>query len=349
MVRVLLVDDQPELRSAVATALGRHGRFEVVGEAGDGAAAVRVAATRRPDVALVDLAMPTMGGLDAIPGIRHVSPGTRVVVLSATPADEAAADALALGADAYLEKRTPMPELVDVLLGVTDASDDVVPRGPLDDFDSVARIRHGLLGPLTVVGGFATTLAQHADDLPGAAVADYAACIARNGRLLRVLIETVTDARLVELGSLVLSIDDVEVKAVVEEATADAAGILGTREVRLHAEPGLRVQGDVRRVRQVLFHLLANAGRVSPSTAAVDVDAERRPDGMVEIVVRDQGPGVPLELRPQLFGAHPPRGDVGAGLGLGLYVSRAVARAHGGDLTLLDTEAGASFSFVLPA
>jgi signal transduction histidine kinase len=80
----------------------------------------------------------------------------------------------------------------------------------------------------------------------------------------------------------------------------------------------------------------------------VRVDVATR-DGNVEVLVLDQGPGVPAERRPELFQKFARLGGDGAGMGLGLFISRAIARAHGGDLTLTDrSDGGACFALSLP-
>lgn len=120
-LRTLVVDDDPDVRLLVRLNLEVGGRFEVVGEAGDGAEAVQLAYDVQPDVVLLDLQMPVMGGLEAIPAIRRCAPGARVVVLSGTESREAAQ---ACGAHAYLKKpfdAGSLAEEVATLLGIDPA------------------------------------------------------------------------------------------------------------------------------------------------------------------------------------------------------------------------------------
>lgn len=81
--RVLIVDDQPAMRDVVRLALSIDGECEIVGEAGNGAEAIELARALRPDLVVLDLQMPVMGGAEALPRILAVSPETRVVVLTA--------------------------------------------------------------------------------------------------------------------------------------------------------------------------------------------------------------------------------------------------------------------------
>ncbi|HEX2017166.1 MAG TPA: response regulator transcription factor [Solirubrobacteraceae bacterium] len=103
-IRVFLCDDVPEFRALMRFALEDDEQLQVVGEAGDGQAAVEGVASTRPDVVLLDLSMPTCDGLEAIPRIRHVAPETAVIVLSGFGAGRMAPQVLAAGAHGYIEK-----------------------------------------------------------------------------------------------------------------------------------------------------------------------------------------------------------------------------------------------------
>jgi len=116
-VRVLVVDDEPDLRLLVRMVLERTQRFEVVGEAGDGLAAIALAEEHQPDLTLLDLSMPRMSGVAALPRIREVAPRSKVVILSGwDPAN--AVEHTGAGAVAYLEKGISPTRLVDELLVV---------------------------------------------------------------------------------------------------------------------------------------------------------------------------------------------------------------------------------------
>jgi len=79
---IVVVDDAPDVRALVKTRLRLSGSFDVVGEAGDGATAVALAVEHRPDVMLLDVSMPGMDGLEALPRILESSPATKVVLYS---------------------------------------------------------------------------------------------------------------------------------------------------------------------------------------------------------------------------------------------------------------------------
>jgi DNA-binding NarL/FixJ family response regulator len=111
--RVLVVDDYPCSRAALAALLTTDPDVELAGVASDGAEAVAMAALRHPDVVLMDVRMPVMDGLDATRAIKAACPSVKVVLLSVCAAyrDEA----LAAGADAFLVKGGPADDLLDAV------------------------------------------------------------------------------------------------------------------------------------------------------------------------------------------------------------------------------------------
>jgi len=122
-------------------------------------------------------------------------------------------------------------------------------------------------------------------------------------------------------------------------------------ELRLGAEPLALVLADPARIRQALENLLANATKHSPKGVAVTVELEtvQREEGpRAVIAVHDTGPGVPAEIVPRLFSQFA-AGPGSSGLGLGLYMARNIAEAHGGTLTYdPPAQGGATFRLELP-
>ena len=103
-IRVLLADDHADVVEMLGYALSVYGSFEVVARAHDGLSAVEQARAVKPDVAVVDLMMPVLGGIEAIGRIRQESPATRVAVLSAVDDAASRRQAELAGADLYLVK-----------------------------------------------------------------------------------------------------------------------------------------------------------------------------------------------------------------------------------------------------
>lgn len=104
---MLLVDDDPDDRALQRRELERTGQFDVVGETDDVSTAVRIAALRQPHFVLLDLRMPRVDGLAALPRLLLAAPGTKVVLLSGHASPQAVDQALAVGAAAFHKKGVP--------------------------------------------------------------------------------------------------------------------------------------------------------------------------------------------------------------------------------------------------
>jgi DNA-binding NarL/FixJ family response regulator len=118
MIRVLLADDQALLRMGFRLILEAEADIEVVGEAGDGAAAIGMAAALRPDVVLMDVRMPGTGGIQATAAVTAVFPATRVLILTTYDLDEYVLAGLKAGASGFLLKDAPPEELLTAIRAV---------------------------------------------------------------------------------------------------------------------------------------------------------------------------------------------------------------------------------------
>jgi YesN/AraC family two-component response regulator len=110
-LRTVIVDDVEEMRDLLRMLLTRDGRFTIVGEAADGARAIEVVDQEQPDLVVLDITMPMVGGIEALPRLHEVSPTTRVVMLSGFSAEEMAKPARELGAVGYIEKQSDISQL----------------------------------------------------------------------------------------------------------------------------------------------------------------------------------------------------------------------------------------------
>ena len=117
-IRVVLVDDTEEIRRLLRTTLEIDGRFDVIDEAADGVAAVRIAGEKQPDAVILDLAMPVMDGLQAIPAIRKEAPATKILVLSGFDAAQMSREAMSRGAHGYVEKGGDLNDLATMLVSL---------------------------------------------------------------------------------------------------------------------------------------------------------------------------------------------------------------------------------------
>jgi DNA-binding NarL/FixJ family response regulator len=137
VIRVLLADDHTIVREGVRLCLEAMGDIEVVAEAEDGLAAVQLANQLRPDVAVVDLTMPRLNGVEAIRQIRRDLPDTEVVVLSVHDSEPYVVQALRAGAAGYVLKRNAATELAAAIRAAHDGQAYLHPsiaRRVIDDY-----------------------------------------------------------------------------------------------------------------------------------------------------------------------------------------------------------------------
>jgi signal transduction histidine kinase len=216
--------------------------------------------------------------------------------------------------------------------------------------DLLANVGHEIRTPV------AALRAQLENLVDGVRVADRAALEEVLGQAVRLgdLVEDLLDLARAEGGGAPFVPQTVEVAAVIEDAVHEIA--LARPDARLSAAvtPGLTVTADPRRLRQVLVNLLDNAARHA-SSGAVDVTARPGEHGGLELVVRDDGPGIPPEQRDAVFGRFE-TGDSGpstsglvdGGTGLGLAIARWAVALHGGRIDVLPEASGCSVRVLLP-
>ncbi len=118
VIRVLLVDDHAVVRAGLRSVLESDPAFRVVAEAQDTAEAVRLAAQEGPEVVLLDITMPGVSGLDAVPRLRQAAPGARILMLSVHDGVEYVLQAVRAGAHGYLRKDTTPADLREAVRAV---------------------------------------------------------------------------------------------------------------------------------------------------------------------------------------------------------------------------------------
>jgi signal transduction histidine kinase len=218
--------------------------------------------------------------------------------------------------------------------------------------DFVSLVSHELRTPMAAVIGSARTLQQRWRELSPEQRESFLELIAGETGRLATLIGDVLDTSRIEAGTFSFRFSDVDLGELVRDSVATAQ--VGQDEVRLLAEvrdPLPQVRGDFERLRQVLMNLIDNAVKYSPANGQVEVRAYGE-DGRVRVDVSDRGPGIAREDQRLIFekfgrvtggGAHRP------GTGLGLFIARSIAEAHGGSLDVWSApEQGSTFTLDLP-
>ncbi|HEU4865632.1 MAG TPA: GAF domain-containing sensor histidine kinase [Actinomycetota bacterium] len=218
--------------------------------------------------------------------------------------------------------------------------------------DFVSLVSHELRSPMASVIGSARTLEQRWRELSPEQRESFLALIAHETSRLAELIGDVLDTSRIESGTFSYSFEDVDLARLVRDSAAAAEH--GQDEVTVEAvvrEPLPVVRGDRDRLRQVLVNLIDNAVKYSPPGDRVSVQAEQS-DSRVVIEVRDRGPGISPEhqrLIFEKFGRANVAEHAKPGTGLGLFIARSIAEAHGGALEVRSAPGrGATFRLSLP-
>ena len=140
-IRVLLVDDHLMMRQGLRSLLERHG-FDIVGEASDGREAVRLARQLQPDIAVVDLVMPLLNGIDAAREIAKASRKTKTILLTMHIEDRYVIEALKAGVKGYILKTQAAPDLVVAISEVFKGSTYLSPAASGAVVDAYLENRH---------------------------------------------------------------------------------------------------------------------------------------------------------------------------------------------------------------
>jgi signal transduction histidine kinase len=217
--------------------------------------------------------------------------------------------------------------------------------------DFVSLVSHELRSPMASVIGAARTLQGRWRELTADQRQAFLALIGDETSRLASLIDDVLDTSRIEAGTFSFTFSDVDLGELVRDVVA-AAG-LAQDEVVLTTEVSgslPRVRGDRERLRQVIQNLIDNAVKYSSAGGRVHVRAACD-DGRVLIDVADEGPGIPLEDRQLIFEKFGRSGGgvTKPGTGLGLFIARSIAEAHGGSLEVDSAPArGSVFRLELP-
>jgi signal transduction histidine kinase len=368
-VRVLVVDDTPALRVLTRAVLEGTG-FEVVGEAGDGLAGVTLAAELRPDLVLLDLAMPVMDGLEALPRLRAELPDTKVVIVSGFERRAMESQVIEAGADAYVQKGLPPQEMLAVLqtlfpgvpaelssqLPSPRSPDEPAPvavdeqvRALEEDLEELLYVvSHDLSEPVHVVKGFAERLARRVrSDEEG----EFCEFIVDAADRMQMLLDDLLAYARAGRGELPKELLDC--RRVVDNVVAG----LSTTVTRTGARVSV---GDLPRslvasrlvVTQVLHNLVSNALKFTrPGVAArVRLDAHDA-GGYVVFRVRDNGIGIDPAQADRVFQPFTRLNsrETYPGSGVGLAICRRLVERAGGTTWVESDHTGSTFFMELPA
>lgn len=203
----------------------------------------------------------------------------------------------------------------------------------------LSRTSHELRTPLNAILGFAQILEN---DLPEGRQKDSATLIHNAGQHLLKLINEVLDISRIESGDISMSMEVIALNHLLEEAYHYLKPLEKVRDITIerHFAPDLKVRADRQRLLQVILNLLANALKYGPENTSVTFSAYRH-HGQIRVDVRDQGQGIPAELRSRLFTPFDRLGaerTVTEGTGLGLVLSKQLMDAMGGQIGVAEDQ-----------
>lgn len=372
-VRVVLVDDTPSLRMLTRLALDGTG-FEVVGEAGDGLAGVNVVRQLQPDLVLLDLAMPVMDGLEALPLMRAAVPTLRVVIVSGFDRRAMESQVMEAGADGYLQKGLPPDTLVQGLQrlfpAVQDASSlvpaprreeaaTVVPEAESalaerlavleEDMEQLLYVvSHDLSEPVHVIKGFAERLARraHSDD-----EGEFCEFIISSADRMQQLLDDLLDYA--RSGRSDVPVELLDCRRLVDNVLAGLGTAIADRSARVTVGELPRDVVTSRLVlTQVLHNLVANSLKfVDPGTPPqIRIEGSVR-NGTATFRVSDNGLGIDAGQEERIFEPFKRlhSRDAFPGSGIGLAICRRLVERLGGRIWAEPQDSGSTFVMELPA
>lgn len=207
---------------------------------------------------------------------------------------------------------------------------------------------HELRNPVAVLKGFASSIGTAAEKMDPEAMKKAAKAIHRGADRLDALLSSLADVRSLDEGSLQIHPENVLLSEIVRGALEGQTLVTLDHRISVHIEDDVLLHADPVRIRQVLTNLISNAVKFSPRDSSVEITASRE-DDEAHICVKDEGPGIPVARADAVFDKFTRLNATVNGSGIGLYISRGIARAHGGELELAETDGrGCTFLLRLP-
>ncbi len=352
-VRVLVVDDDARICRHTAAGLSAAG-YQVV-TAHDGADAITQAEQTPPDVAIVDLEMPT-GGLAVIRHLKQLGgPAVHVIVMTGHDDEAHRRDAFEAGTDDFVVKPTELVELKRRVAAATRTqrafvevrlAKEAADRRMAYGAEASALLAHDLNNGLAVA---LSNLQYLGDDLPlENDHADALASTIRSLRRMSGLVANFVDVARFEDAAVKPSVARVRVRDLLASVLdLNAGSISRGATMTIDCADALEGRFDVALVERVLHNLVGNAARYCNAGGTITISGAPWNDaGSVTIAVSNTGPLIPEPVRANLFGKYV-RGS-GGKRGMGLYFCRLVAEAHGGRIAYDPVPGGPRFVLWLP-
>lgn len=342
---ILLVEDHPQVRMGIARTLQRYG-FEVIA-AEDGAEAMRVATLGTAQVALVDLVLPKVSGIELARFLKASNPSMVVVAMSGFAVAEARDEAFEAGVDDFLDKPIDMGLLARRVAGyvhmgrvreMARAASERADRVELYAREMTSLLAHDLRNGFAVAEANLYFLRQaNLDD-------DAREAVDALGRALKrmaMLAGNLTEVELLETGELVARQRASNIHEILSNAMEVHESAVRAQRVRfeLEVEPALTASVDPALFERIIHNLLNNAARYVTEDGRIRIGAhlERGEPPTLVVEVANTGPSLPDEIARAVFGRGS-AADRRSRTGLGLYFCRLACGAHGGTIAVVPRE-----------
>ncbi len=217
--------------------------------------------------------------------------------------------------------------------------------------DFLSMMSHELAQPLTAALGSAIVLKTAATSgvLDTATRQQLLDTVIRNLEQLSALLDSLRVFSQAESGELKVETRAVEVDQLFTDAREDFGAPSSKTRIAFTSEPDLQIEVELMLFRQVLSNLISNAAKFSPNGSLISVDAHQHDQDVVVITVSDEGEGFPAEESERIFGKSVRLQPGKKGLGVGLFVAKAIVEAHAGRIWGENTPRGARFSVAISA
>ncbi len=336
--KLLVIDDEKGLRDMLV--YGLTGRGYEVDTADNGLEAVEKARGARYDLALCDLMMPEMNGLETLKRLKEIRPDIEVIMVTGYATLENAVQSMKEGAYDYVAKPYELEQLCGILERALERGRLKAKVGELEQIsrlksEFLANMSHELRTPLNAIVGYSSLILDRIyGDVPPQQ-RDALQRVLVNSKNLLSLINNILDFSKLNAGMMPLHIEEFDVAAVAREVMdtmqclADQKGLA----LEVGGAPSLTVRSDKTKVKQILINLAGNAIKFT-ETGRVAVFVEADADAGVRLGVSDTGPGIAAADVPMVFqefkqldGAATRRHG---GTGLGLSITKKLAELLGG-------------------
>ncbi len=333
-----------------------------------------------PAVALVDLRLPDMNGVQVMQKIKELSPETEVVMLTGNPNMDSAIESVNLGAYAYILKPYSMDDIKNVLSRVLEKQrlirenreltqqlkewneklEEEVYRRTVALQESYTKLQslyemrtqfitimsHELRTPTTAVMGFADTLRDKWKTLPDDKIKQYLSVISEESNRMVLLMSEIFEIAKLQEGKLKLNLDDAPIVPFVGKIIHDFRLRYPGRSFGFtEKDESVNVSMDVLFLKSALSHVLANAVKYTPLGENIIVFTEKQDKNFV-IQIEDSGPGLSRDLRDRAFEPfYRSMDDINRktpGAGLGLTIARGILEGMQGSIRIEDKKSGGS-------